>query len=100
VHEKIYHHGSGNKEAGGGLPLHLRNRPKSLRKRGSEREKRCRIEGRVMIDERPVIVEERSWIEDWDINTVIGKPGAPVPEAMFGLGQPRHTHRLRPGRGG
>ena len=34
--------------------------------------------GRVPVDERPGIVDERSRIGDWEAGTVIGKPGGAV----------------------
>lgn len=77
-HETIYQHVYRDKAAGGDLHLHLRHRVRSYRKRGSEREKRGRLKDQVMIDERPAVVEERSRIGDWEMDTVLGKPGGPV----------------------
>lgn len=31
-----------------------------------------------MIDQRPAIIDERSRIGDWEMDTVIGRPGGPV----------------------
>lgn len=77
-HETIYQHIYRDKKAGGELHRHLRHRCKSYRQRGSGRERRGRIKNQVMIDERPPIVEERSRIGDWEMDTVIGRPGGKV----------------------
>ena len=77
-HETIYQHIYRDKKAGGELHKHLRHRCKSYRKRGLGRERRGRIKNQVMIDERPPIVEERSRIGDWEMDTVIGRPGGKV----------------------
>ena len=62
---------------GGSLRAHLRGQ-KKRRKRYGSNEHRDQIRGRVPIDERPGIVEERSRTGDWEADTVIGKPGSPV----------------------
>lgn len=77
-HETIYQHIYRDKKAGGKLHTHLRHRCKSYRKRGLGRERRGRIKDQVMIDERPAVVEQRSRIGDWEMDTVIGKPGGKV----------------------
>jgi transposase, IS30 family len=77
-HETIYQHIYRDKKAGGELHKHLRHRCKSYRKRGLGRERRGRIKNQVMIDERPAIVEERSRIGDWEVDTIIGRPGGKV----------------------
>jgi len=77
-HETIYRHLYQDKKQGGDLYLHLRHCAKKYRKRGSSREKRGRIKDQVMIDERPDVVEERSRIGDWEMDTVIGRPGGSV----------------------
>ena len=77
-YETIYKHIYRDKDAGGDLHTHLRHRPKSYRKRGSGRERRGRLKDQVMIDQRPPVVEERSRIGDWEMDTVIGRPGGPV----------------------
>src|SRR5690606_5864225 len=65
-------------EAGGDLHTHLRQPAKSYRRRGSGRERRGRLKDQVMIDERPPVVEERSRIGEWEMDTVSGRPGGPV----------------------
>lgn len=77
-HETIYRHIYQDKRRGGRLHQHLRRRYKSYRKRGEGRERRGRLKDQVMIDQRPPVVEERSRIGDWELDTVIGKPGGPV----------------------
>src|SRR5690606_9849847 len=77
-HETIYQHVYRDKAAGGDLHTSLRHRCKSYRKRGSERERRGQLKDQTMIDARPAVVEERSRIGDWEMDTVIGRPGGPV----------------------
>jgi transposase, IS30 family len=77
-HEAIYQHIYRDQQTGGGLHKHLRHRCKSYRKRGLGRERRGRIKNQVMIDERPPIVEERSRVGDWELDTIIGRPGGKV----------------------
>lgn len=81
-HETIYQHIYRDKAAGGDLHSHLRHRFKSYRKRGSGRERRGRLKDQVMIDQRPKVVDERSRIGDWEMDTVIGRPGGPVLVSM------------------
>ena len=76
-HEWIYQYVYADKRRGGDLHAHLRCQ-KKRRKRYGSNERRGQIRGRVSIDERPEIVEERSRTGDWEADTVIGKPGGPV----------------------
>ncbi len=68
-HEWIYRHIKWDKAAGGELYKHLRHR----RKRYGSQERRGRIIDRVGIEERPVVVDERSRLGDWEGDTVRGK---------------------------
>lgn len=77
-HETIYQHIYRDKRRKGTLHIHLRHKCHSYRKRGSQRERRGRLKDQVSIDERPKIVEQRTRIGDWEMDTVIGKPGGPV----------------------
>ena len=77
-HETIYQHIYRDKQAGGTLHSHFRHRCKSYRKRGSGNERRGRLKDQVMIDQRPGVVDERSRLGDWEMDTVIGRPGGPV----------------------
>lgn len=69
--ESIYLYVWRDKRAGGDLYLHLRQQ-KKRRKRYGSHDRRGMIPNRVSIDERPAIVDERSRIGDWEIDTVIG----------------------------
>ena len=71
-HEWIYQYILANKEAGGSLYKHLRCQKKKRKRYGSY-ERRGSLPNRRSIDERPVIVEERSRIGDWEGDTIIGK---------------------------
>jgi transposase, IS30 family len=71
-HEWIYQHILADKQAGGDLYRHLRCQ-KKRRKRYGSYDRRGKIPNRVSIDERPAIVEERTRIGDWEVDTIIGK---------------------------
>ena len=73
-HEWIYQHVYADKAAGGDLHRRLR-RQKRYRKRAGGRDRRGCIIGRVGIEERPAIVEERVRLGDWELDTIIGKGG-------------------------
>jgi len=68
IYQYIYH----NKKHGGKLYLHLRHKNKKYHKRGSNYATRGTIKNRISIDKRPKIVEKKSRIGDWEIDTVIG----------------------------
>jgi IS30 family transposase len=51
----------------------VRHHGKKYNKRGSWKAGRGCIPGRVDISERPLIVEEKSRVGDWEIDTIIGK---------------------------
>jgi len=72
-HEWIYRHIERDKAAGGDLYKHLRHRRKRYRKRYGSQERRGQIIGRVGIEERPPIVDDRSRVGDWEGDTVRGK---------------------------
>lgn len=61
-----------DKASGGELHKHLRHR-KPYKKRTGASETRGQIIGRISIDERPAIVDEKTRIGDWEADTVIGK---------------------------
>lgn len=61
-----------DKASGGRLHKHLRHR-KPYKKRTGSTETRGQIVGRVSIDERPSIVDEKVRLGDWEADTVIGK---------------------------
>jgi len=73
VHETIYRYSYANKKNGGKLYTYLRHKNKKYHKRSNEYMARGTIIDRVMIAKRPKIVEKKSRIGDWEIDTVVGK---------------------------
>ncbi len=73
-HEWIYRYILRDKQQGGDLHRHLRCQ-KPRKKRYGAPDRRGQIKGRVSIDERPSVVEQRSRIGDWEADTVVGKRG-------------------------
>lgn len=73
-HETIYKLIWMDKSAGGSLYKHLRikNRPRR-KKYGTGR--RVIIKNKTYIDERPAVVEERTRIGDWELDTIIPSRG-------------------------
>jgi len=71
-HESIYQFILKNKRQGGDLYLHLRCK-KQRRKRYGSTNYRGRIPDRISIDQRPAIVDRRSRVGDWELDTIIGK---------------------------
>lgn len=71
-HEWIYQYLLQDKASGGDLYTHLRCK-KVRRKRYGSYSRRGQIIDRVSIDERPKIVDTRSRIGDWELDTIIGK---------------------------
>lgn len=71
-HESIYQYVLKNKRQGGGLYLNLRCQRRRKKRYGSKSQQ-GRIPMRVSIDERPAVVDERSRIGDWEVDTIIGK---------------------------
>lgn len=72
-HEWIYRHVAADRALGGQLYKHLRQGHKRYRR--GKNGKRSVIPDPVYIDDRPAIVEERSRIGDWEVDTVMGKQG-------------------------
>jgi IS30 family transposase len=72
-HETIYRYLETDRAQGGILYTHLRHKSRKYRKRYGSNDRRGRIKNRVCIDERPEIVDKRSRIGDFEIDTVIGK---------------------------
>ncbi len=73
-HEWIYRYVAQDKANGGKLYRHLRQGHKRYRK--GQNAKRSVIPNPVSIDERPAIVDERSRLGDWEVDTVLGKQGS------------------------
>lgn len=72
-HERIYQFIAEDKRVGGELYKHLRHGHKQRKKRCNRPERRGSIKNRIGIENRPAIVEERSRIGDWELDTIIGK---------------------------
>ena len=72
-HETIYKHIWSDKKTGGTLYKHLRWSTRKYRKRYGTKQLRGRIAGQVSIDSRPAIVDAKTRIGDWEIDTVTGK---------------------------
>lgn len=72
-HEAIYQYIYKNKKAGGRLYLHLPHKLKRYNKRSGVYNSRGMINNRVSISKRPKIVEHKTRIGDWEVDTVIGK---------------------------
>jgi len=71
-HETIYKFVWEDKAYGGKLYKHLRHKAKPYNKRGSKSAGRGLIPGRRDIDERPLIVNEKSRFGDLELDTIIG----------------------------
>lgn len=71
-HETIYQYIYDDKRAGGNLYKHLRCQ-KKRRKRVGTYDRRGIIPNRESIETRPKVVETRSRLGDWEIDTMIGK---------------------------
>ena len=72
-HEVIYRYIWENKQHGGSLYKQLRHNGKKYNKRSSNKAGRGFIPGRIDIEKRPTIVEEKSRVGDWEVDTIIGK---------------------------
>ena len=72
-HEMIYKYIWKNKHCGGSLYKHLRHNGKKYNKRSTNKAGRGFIPGRIDIAMRPAIVDDKSRIGDWEIDTIIGK---------------------------
>ena len=72
-HERIYQYVWKDKKDKGSLYLHLRRKGRKYRKRGSVKDSRGIIKNRVDISLRPKIVEEKTRIGDFEIDTIIGR---------------------------
>jgi IS30 family transposase len=70
-HEAIYQWLLQDKKMGGTLYQNLRCQ-KKRRKRYGSRDRRGQIIGRISINERPLIVNQRSRLGDWEADTIIG----------------------------
>ena len=71
-HEWIDQHVLANKTKGGTLYQHLRCQ-KARKKRYGAYDRRGQLRNRVSIESRPSIVEDRTRLGDWELDTIIGK---------------------------
>ncbi len=71
--ERIYQHIWKDKACNGTLHTHLRNQGRRYRKRGNKKDNRGIIKNRVLIDQRPEIVENRTRFGDLEVDLIIGK---------------------------
>lgn len=71
--ERIYQYIWADKRAGGSLYKQLRSQGKRYRKRGSAKDRRGCIVGRIGIENRPSIVAQKERIGDLEIDLVIGE---------------------------
>jgi IS30 family transposase len=70
--ERIYQHVWADKKKGGKLWRYLRHNGKKYNKRKGKNAGRGLIPNRIDIQERPLIVEEKTRIGDWEGDTIIG----------------------------
>ena len=71
-HEWIYQHIYHDKRQGGTLHENLRCRRKRKKRYGTN-SKRGVLVNQISIDERPALVDEKSRLGDWEVDSVIGK---------------------------
>ncbi len=71
-HQRIYDYAVRDRLNSGRLYLHLHHRHKPRRKRKGKPEYYGLIKGRIGIEERPAIVEEKARLGDWEMDTIIG----------------------------
>jgi len=71
-HEWIYQYVLEDKRRGGDLHRHLRCK-KLRKKRYGAYDRRGQLANRTSIEERPAVVERRTRIGDWELDTIIGK---------------------------
>lgn len=71
--ERIYQYIWADKKKGGRLYKYLRTKGKKYAKRGQSKGSRGKIIGRVDIEERPKVVEQKERFGDLEIDLIIGK---------------------------
>ena len=72
-HERIYLHIWADKCTGGDLYTYLRRQGKAYDKRRNGKSTRGQIKNRVSIEKRPAVVDRKSRVGDWEIDTMIGQ---------------------------
>ena len=71
-YESLYRHIWSDKRTGGTLYFNLRQRGKKRNKRGAATAGRGLIPGRIDIAQRPAIVDAKSRLGDWELDSIIG----------------------------
>jgi len=71
--ETIYLHVWADKQHGGTLYENLRRRDRPYNKRANGKSTRGHIKNAISIEQRPQVVDDKSRIGDWEIDTIIGK---------------------------
>ena len=71
-HQTIYRHVWLDKRQGGNLYLNLRHAGKQRRKRYGGADSRGRLAGKRPISERPELIDARTRVGDWELDTVVG----------------------------
>lgn len=71
-HERIYQRVYDDKATGGDLHTHLRCQKKRRKRYGSGQQRRGQIPNRRGIELRPLVVETRQRVGDWEADTVLG----------------------------
>ncbi len=71
--ERIYQYIYKNQDQGGLLYQHLRTARRWRKKRLNRKHQRGQIPNRVMIDQRPEIVNSKERFGDWEADTIVGK---------------------------
>jgi IS30 family transposase len=61
-----------DKKSGGTLHTHLRHSGKRRKKRYGSKDRRGQIKNRILIDERPKVVDKKERLGDWEGDTIIG----------------------------
>ena len=71
--ERIYGFVYSNQSEGGYLYLHLRTARRWRKKRLNRKHQRGQIPNRIMINQRPEVVDTKERFGDWEVDTIIGK---------------------------
>ena len=72
-HQSIYSLIEADRKKGRKLYRHLRHSRKKRKKTYGSSDFRGQIKNRISIDERPKIVDEKSRIGNWEVDTIVGK---------------------------
>lgn len=71
--ERIYQYIYQDQSQGGFLYTHLRTSRRWRKKRLNRKHQRGQIPNRIMINQRPCIVDRKERFGDWEVDTIIGK---------------------------